>query len=278
MNTIAKNRKSKYVFTVFLTVLLMFSCMFPSASTAKAASSRIDFHGIDITDYESIDVYRMKIPLGQISKAYLGNTDYGAIDGSKLFNKVETEVLIMFTFPNIQVKDEVSGDSGVIYISGRTKVVIPSGISTIGVSAKITFSESELIFSLSNNYYKYLKKINADFSKVQISIGQNGVMGQLHPGYWCTTSTFDMQGIEIYSVGAPPSVFDPDDPDFDIDEGNTGSNISPVPTPDVVKESFWDKVAAFWKALPTWMKVFIIAIPCLIVFGIVIKLIKWVVK
>ncbi len=267
---------SRYFLSVILTCMLFLSCAVAAPIFAAYAKS-IDFHGIDITDYDSIDVYRMKIPLGNISKAYcLSGSGTGI--GTKAFKGVDLDVLITFWFPNITVKDEVSGKDYNIFVTGRTRMHFPSNFAMI-FGGKVKFLESEITLSLSNNYYKYLEKINADFSKVQISVGNEGNSVLLSADS-SGANTFEMEGIEIYSVGVPPSVFDPDDPDFDIDEGNTGTNLAPEIKPTIVtdKATFWDRLVEFWKAMPKWAKALVIVPLVLLVIGLIFKVIKWVVK
>lgn len=274
MNTLNRvNMKNRIAALFLLFLFLLSASVFPTV-TANA-EKRIDFHGIDITDYDSIDVYRMKIPLNKIGKLNLPYGDSAVVGGLvKMFKRVEATMIVTFIFPEITVTDENTGEESTVFITGHTRCVLPSAISfnIFNPSSVVEFAEDELILSLTNNYYKYFESVNADFSKVQISIGQNGKSAPVYTGNWCTENVFEVSGIEIYSVGVPPAVFDPESPDFDIDEGNTGSNLEPEPKPEEASSKGcgfdWDN---FLK-LPNWVLYTLFGLGVLFVVLVMFKL------
>ena len=178
--------------------------------------------------------------------------------------------MLTFIFPEIKATDANTGEEDNIFITGRVRCILPASVAfnIFSPSGAVEFAQSELVLSLSNNYYKYLESINADFSKVKISIGYDGKSAPLCTGLWCTQDTFTINGISIYSEGVPPSVFDPESPDFDIDEGNTGSNLMPEPKPEVS-----DKGCGFdFLKLPNWVLYTLFGLAVLFVVLVLFKL------
>jgi len=93
------------------------------------------------------------------------------------------------------------------------------------------------VISLSNNYWQMLRHLTPqDFNNATIELIVGRIMYPLRSSQpvWNINLRedhyrFNIPNVRTGVVSRPPSVVDPNDPNFDVDEGNTGTNTNPNP-------------------------------------------------
>jgi hypothetical protein len=292
VKTAKRNRGAAVLLSCFM---LMFGivCSMPNATKANA----FDFHGIELLEDATIKTYYMKLSLTSLTtkKIRISYAPAQIITGlCSQDSRVIKEVSFIFTFNNLLYSDETNSAPRPIAIMANIK-----GVSLPPINGfkelfnknwqSIVFTEDKVI-GLTNNYYKWItQKSSKDFSNVTVSIGYNGNWASL--GFdegvpfvnldW----TVNIHNVVFGETDVPADHFDPDSPNFDIDEGNTGDNTVPPPQEgDVVSnnDSILDKFLE-WLAgllgisvadLKTLGLIILIGLAALILLPFIVKLLK----
>ena len=217
----------------------------PAGSQTSYEGNRIYFHGIRVDHLDYLEFYRLHLPLSQIAgdRFIMGDFANGNVNANTLRaltvsrSTRDVEILVRIGFSSQRVRSTFGNRD--IFFMVNTMVRLPqrpSGIMFGNNWRNMTFLEAPVI-SLSNNYWQRLRHFTPqDFGRATIELIVGNRMYPLasNISFWAWNDnnyTFNVPRVETGVVHRPPSVVDPNDPDFDEDEGNTGTNVTPPDQP-----------------------------------------------
>lgn len=259
-----------------LTVLI---CGLATVTTALAW----DFHGIDMTDQQSVDLYFMDIDFEVDSIYTVPSTPNLPSPG--VWSRENERVSLMFTFPNLEYTDKTTGEVSVVYVVTQAILNCPEGASLWWTfDARYDFTDKHFAISLSNNYYKYLESLpEAIFQMAvkdfQITMLYNNSGYAMYDVPWGVYK--HNANISLRCEAADPGVFNPEDENFELNAGNTGDNTTPPPATDDRDNEGFDFIkwlADFLEQPVSVVKTVIIVILVGIIAFLLIKFIRWVFK
>jgi len=214
-------------------------------SPEEEISGAIWLHGIRVDHLPYLEVYRLHIPLARkqssVSRIRFHNASHfqgetasrgeitlrdQLIGGSRSVQ----EMLVMIRFESDQVRNALGGRAMVLLV--RTNINLPQRRSShtwvITAEQLRLYFLQDLDITLSNNMWQRLRHLpESAFLNATATIMVNQ---RAYPLYVSGGNgfRFDIPGVRVGTTQVPPSHFDPDSPDFDLDEGNTGTNVAPL--------------------------------------------------
>ena len=270
---------SKILFASIFVVASLFFCfgVIRNASATESSNNRsIYFHGIDISGKSGVDLYYLRIPLTQLNSLDLFHRAPSATQHvnwvDPIFQNVQQsnrETYATFLFEARFNNMQINGRDVFIQFDARIRLARRPWWNMTYSARQFWFlnpdDHNAFYISLSNNFYQVIRAMDHDvvFNSVSLYIRHfnPSVLYHVHynPSWFPVSSprpqTVNLPNVTIYTRHAPPPEFDIDDPDFNPDAGNTGSNT--VPDSDVVSgdeatpaTSLWDLLARLFNTTP----------------------------
>lgn len=208
-----KRHSLRHKLLAVIGVLMFFILSVLSASIYKA--NALDFHGIDVSNLESITGYYMSINFnGEIGKQSIDKqADNALFYDCNLWTRTTLEASYIVEFPNIKFED----GKHLTYFATLT-AEYPARMY---FGTKVVF-KTNVDVNLSNNVYKYLQKLEkekrADYSNILLTVYKDSKSTQIK----LPTANKIAETVKLYTSENDISKIDPDSDNFDINFGNTG--------------------------------------------------------
>ena len=225
----------------------------PAVNQNGTGGGDVWFHGINLTHFgiTQLTFFRLEVPLREIREetrhAFNGNLSQQLNDLNFEFfreglSNLTLDVTLIIRFPNLIISSRPN-ETVFVTTSARIRLQPHSWTNNLN-PLRISYArEFEFLtnpsISLSNNFYAYLSRMdNPDFSGAYITVQHtvNDRRGQhlvRHDVRQTALSNdlrhhrYDIPNIRLRQITLDASVVDPNSPNFNIDEGNTGTNLFP---------------------------------------------------